>query len=98
MARLTVASYRRWDGETLTETPVALVAHVAQDSGDYCTSELCVVWHDATIADMTRLGFDAEERVGAVEAISERFWANEAEALRVARARQRDGAEQRRAV
>lgn len=89
-ARLVVATYRRWNDATGLETPVALVGHVAQDAGHACSSELCVVWHDATIADMDRLGFDAEERAGAVEAMSERFWANEAEAIRVASARQRE--------
>lgn len=90
MAKLVVAAYRRWNDETGTETPVALVAHVAQDSGYFFGgSELCVVWHDATLADLRRLEFDAEELVGAVEAVTERFWQNEERAIRRSILRQR---------
>ena len=91
MSRLVVACYTRClaDG---SDQRLALVAHVEQDSGESCTSELALVWHDATLADFARLEFDAEELVGAVECIEERFWSLEREACRVANVRQRMGA------
>jgi hypothetical protein len=82
--KLIVCTYRKWSDATGLETPTALVAHCEQ-FGD----ALCVIWHDATIADMARLGFDAEEYVGAIEAVEERFWQSEEESCRLAGVRQR---------
>lgn len=91
--KLTVCTYRRWNDATGTESHVQLVAHVAQDSGTHCDSELCLVWHDQTIADMKRLEFSAEEYLGATEAIEARFNENEREQIRLASVRQRQGSE-----
>jgi hypothetical protein len=73
VSALVTATYRRWNADLTAFTRVPLVAHVTQDAG-CCGSELCVVWHESTMADMARLGFDGEEYVGAVEAIEARFW------------------------
>jgi hypothetical protein len=85
---LIVATYHRWNADLAAFTRVPLVAHVAQDAG-CCGSEMCVVWHESTMADLAGLGFDAEEYVGAVEAIEARFQESEERACALASVKQR---------
>ena len=77
------ANYKRDD-----LTTVALIAYVAQDTGDGCDSDLLVVWADETLPVIAAL--DAEEQVGAIEAIEQAFFDDEhADAARVRSAQQR---------
>lgn len=69
---------------------VVVEAFVIQDSGEGCTSELCLVWTPETDATIRRLELDAEELVGCVDAIECAWWANEAAACRLSSARQRE--------
>ena len=62
-------------------TTVALFAYVAQDTGEGCDSDLLVVWADETLPVIAAL--DAEEQVGAIEAIEQAFCDYQAETSRI---------------
>lgn len=53
-------------------TTVALLAYVAQDNGEGCDSDLLVIWAEETLPVVAAL--DAEEQVGAIEAIEQAYW------------------------
>lgn len=78
-------------GAWIRDEPVELVAEVLQDSGEYCSSELFVVWTDETLAKLAAIDFSVDELIGAQEAAEEAYWANEAEECRVLKVRQQLG-------
>lgn len=65
---------------------IELTGEVWQDSGTGFSSELLIFWSPETLARVARL--DADEQVGAVEAIEDEYWEREAEECRVASVRQ----------
>ena len=80
----TIAAYSHAD-----RAPVAITAHVYQDSGMGCSSELLILWTDD--ADAVMADFDAEERIGAQEEIEKRYWANEQADCALVRVAQQTG-------
>jgi hypothetical protein len=73
-------------GIWLGEQPVELSAECEQ-FGD----KVLTIWTDATPATLAALDFDAEELVGATEAMTEAFFAAEQEQCLLSKVRQQTG-------
>jgi hypothetical protein len=79
------------NGIWLGEEPIGLEAECFQDSGLDFGSEVLVIWTDETLAKLASLDLNAEELVGATEAMTEAFWSAEREACALSKVQQRLG-------